>query len=363
MERRYDIDWVRIIAILLLVIYHTAIGFQPWGGFIGFITNTESWQQLWIPMMMLNIWRIPLLFYLSGMGLYLALQNRNWKQLLIERFLRIGLPLMLGSVLIVPLNWYLLQYYYKREITYTPSMGHLWFLGNILLYVVILSPICFFLKNKAADSSITFIKKIIHKPYFLLFIFALFQLELVVTKPAIFEMYAFSTHGFLLGLLAFFTGFLSMLGGAPVWKMLLQWQWLFTLIAITLFVLRVLQKPTIPTSYLLAIESNCWVFSVVSFAYKYLNKDSKTLNYLKEAAYPVYILHMVFLFLGSILIFPLKIGVILKFISLVIFTLAGSLILFELIIRRFNILRVIFGLKVLKKNNTSLQSVSHCNKK
>ena len=54
-ERRYDIDWVRVIAIGLLLIYHVAIGFQPWGIMIGFIANKQPWESLWIPMAMLNI--------------------------------------------------------------------------------------------------------------------------------------------------------------------------------------------------------------------------------------------------------------------------------------------------------------------
>ena len=77
MTRRHDIDWIRVITIGLLLIYHTAIGFQPWGFFIGFITNNKFLQSLWTPMTMLNVWRIPILFYVSGMGLFLAVQNRN----------------------------------------------------------------------------------------------------------------------------------------------------------------------------------------------------------------------------------------------------------------------------------------------
>ncbi len=84
-NRRYFIDWIRVIAIGLLLVYHVAIGFQPWGMMIGFITNQKSWASLWIPMAMLNVWRIPLLFYVSGMGVNFAIQNRNWKQLIMER--------------------------------------------------------------------------------------------------------------------------------------------------------------------------------------------------------------------------------------------------------------------------------------
>ena len=49
-NRRYDIDWLRVIAIGLLLIYHIAIAFQPWGVFIGFIQSDKSLEALWIPM-------------------------------------------------------------------------------------------------------------------------------------------------------------------------------------------------------------------------------------------------------------------------------------------------------------------------
>ena len=50
--------------------------------------------------------------------------------------------------------------------------------------------------------------------------------------------------------------------------------------------------------YLMAIESNCWIFGVFGFGYKYLNKPSKILSYLSQAAYPVYIIHMFVLYAG-----------------------------------------------------------------
>lgn len=74
-ERRHDIDWLRVIAIGLLLIYHIAIIFQPWAMFVGFIRSTESLEKLWTPMTMLNVWRIPFLFYVSGMGFYFAMKK------------------------------------------------------------------------------------------------------------------------------------------------------------------------------------------------------------------------------------------------------------------------------------------------
>src|SRR6478735_11285433 len=110
-NRKYFIDWIRVIAIGLLLLYHVAIGFQPWGMMIGFIANQKSWASLWIPMSMLNVWRIPLLFFVSGMGVYFAIQNRNWKQLVQERSVRIFVPYLFGMAVIVPISSFIWQYH------------------------------------------------------------------------------------------------------------------------------------------------------------------------------------------------------------------------------------------------------------
>src|SRR5690606_7007319 len=130
-ERRHDIDWLRVIAIGLLVIYHIAIAFQPWGGMIGFITAKKSWTDLWTPMSMLNVWRIPLLFYVSGMGVFFALRKRNWSQLMLERAKRILVPFIFGIFAIVPIHMYIWRYHFGMALVYAPGPAHLWFLGNI----------------------------------------------------------------------------------------------------------------------------------------------------------------------------------------------------------------------------------------
>ena len=163
-NRRYDIDWVRVIAIGLLLIYHVAIGFQPWGIMIGFIANEKTWGSLWIPMQMLNIWRIPLLFFVSGMGVYFAIQNRNWKQLLMERSRVSWFHSCSGCLLFFPS-----LYSSGNPITilirdYSANPGHLWFLGNIFLYVVILLPVFFFFKKNESGPFVSSIKRVFGSP-------------------------------------------------------------------------------------------------------------------------------------------------------------------------------------------------------
>lgn len=344
-NRRYDIDWVRVIAIGLLLIYHVAIGFQPWGDLLLFIVNEKSWQSLWIPMTMLNVWRIPLLFFVSGMGVYFSIQNRDWKQLLSERAARILVPFLFGTFVIFPISLFIWQYHYHYKLQYNYEPGHLWFLGNIFVYVVLLCPIFFYLKNKKNGKPVAWIKKIFGTPFGLLLVIAAFMAEAVLVHPELYELYAMTWHGYFLGLLAFFFGFCFMLSGEPFWNMLLQWRWIFLVAAGGLYTFRLFQPERQVPGYQLGVESVCWIFTVLAFGFKYLNHPGKALTYLSEAAYPVYILHMIFLYLGSTLLFPMKIDVHLKFLLVLLFTVVGCFVTYEFI-RRVKLLRPLFGMKI-----------------
>ena len=163
-NRRYDIDWLRVIAIGLLLIYHIAIVFQPWGVIIGFIQSDKSLESLWVPMSMLNVWRIPLLFFVSGMGVCFALKKRNWKQLFLERTKRILLPFLFGVFFIVPIHFLIWQKYYSQDLTYALTRSHLWFLANIFIYVIVLSPVFFYLKRRGNGRISRALKNLFRNP-------------------------------------------------------------------------------------------------------------------------------------------------------------------------------------------------------
>ena len=344
-ERRHDIDWLRVIAIGLLLIYHIAIIFQPWAMFIGFIKSDESLVSLWQPMTMLNVWRIPLLFFVSGMGLYFATRKRNWKQLLLERSKRILLPFVFGIIAITPLHMFLFQDYYNMPLSYFPHQGHLWFLGNIFVYVVLLLPLCYYLKNFNNDKFKKRLSVVMSHPGGPFIITLFFIIEVVLVKPQLFALYAETWHGFFNGLLAFLFGFLLVYSGKNFWNTVLKWRWLYTGIAIILFGIRFYVYGTQAPGYLMAIESNCWIFGVFGFGYRYLNKPSKALSYLSQAVYPVYIIHMVVLYAGAKLILPLAISPWLQFLAITGFTLVVCFLTYEFVLRRITFLRPFFGLK------------------
>ena len=344
-ERRHDIDWLRVIAIGLLLIYHIAIIFQPWAMFIGFIRSDELMEGLWKPMTMLNVWRIPLLFYVSGMGVYFAIRKRNWRQLLLERSKRILLPFIFGIIAIVPLHMFIFQGHYNLPLGYYPHPGHLWFLGNIFTYVLLLSPLFFYLK-KHEDSRFTKgLSSFVSNPLGPLSLSAFFIIEALILKPQAFELYALTWHGFFLGLLAVFFGFLFVYSGKTFWQTVLTWRWLYLGLAIVLYIIRLVVLEIKAPGYLMAIESNLWILGVFGFGYKYLNRPSITLSYLSQAAYPVYIIHMFVLYAGAAIILPLQIPVLLKFIAIVVFTGVVCYLIYEFIIRRIGFLRPLFGLR------------------
>jgi hypothetical protein len=173
-----------------------------------------------------------------------------------------------------------------------------------------------------------------------------FVLEAVIINPDSFETYSLTLHGLLIGLLAFFFGFTAIYGGDEFWNTALRWRWFFMAVAIILFLVRLLLFDLKSPNYIIPVESISWILSAFGFAFRYLNRPGKVLRYLSRAAYPVYIIHMVFLYLGSYIVFPLSIPPGIKLILIIFFSIISCFIFYDLIIRRIKYIRPLFGLKI-----------------
>ncbi|WP_216663654.1 MULTISPECIES: acyltransferase family protein [unclassified Lentimicrobium] len=347
MERRHDIDWLRVIAIGLLIIYHTAIGFQPWGVFIQFIQNNTFLEWIWYPMSMLNIWRIPLLFFVSGMGIAFAMRNRNLKQLFLDRTIRILMPFVFGVIAIVPIHVFIWQDYYSQELSYAPHAAHLWFLGFIYIYVFLFSSIFYYMDKNRNSKFPEKLNTIFKNPLSLLLVALTFVIESVLVNPEMYTFYAMSLHGFIMGGLAFLWGFTFVMSGSNIWHMLKKWKYIFLIFANVLFVIRLsiydLESPNI----LMSLETVFWTSSVFGFANQYFNRPSKSLSYLSQAVYPVYIIHMIMQYAISYYIFPLEISAFIKYLLVFFITFLASFMVYELVLRRVKFLRPLFGMKII----------------
>ncbi len=82
-SRHAYIDWLRVFAVMLLVVFHTAMIFNtlPW-----FIKNSAQSHTLGVLVNnYLYTWHMPLFMLLAGMSTWFALGKRSGRQLFSER--------------------------------------------------------------------------------------------------------------------------------------------------------------------------------------------------------------------------------------------------------------------------------------
>jgi hypothetical protein len=274
----------------------------------------------------------------------MAMRRRTLKQIWLDRCKRIGIPLLFGSLVVVPLQTMIILYHYQLPPAYMPGMAHLWFLGNILLYALVLAPLSHLLPEAVRVFYKKFSSKAIGGMALLLLIMLTLLAEAIVIDPHPFELYAFTLHGWVFGFIAFTGGYLMMAADEKVWLILKKSKWLLLALAFCLFAKRVYPSVIVADAVMLSLESTLWIFGLFGLANTYLNKPSLFLAKWKDAAYPVYILHMFFLHLGSVLLFPLQLPAPLSFGILLLFVLVGSLLVYEYLVRRYNWTRWLFGI-------------------
>ena len=127
---RYDfLDWLRVIAIFVLLFFHTGMMFVGWGWHI---ENNEVLTELRVPMDISHRLRMPLLFLIAGAGMWFALGNRHGGGLIKERTVRLLIPVLAGMLLIVPPQIYFerlfrgqwdggyLSFFFERVLQFRP---------------------------------------------------------------------------------------------------------------------------------------------------------------------------------------------------------------------------------------------------
>ena len=103
--RRYDLDALRAVAMLLGIVLHGALSFIPGLGMIWGVQDIESKPWFGVLNSSIHGWRMPLFFLVSGFFTAMLWKKRGIWALLKHRSLRILLPLVIGMFTIVPLNW------------------------------------------------------------------------------------------------------------------------------------------------------------------------------------------------------------------------------------------------------------------
>jgi surface polysaccharide O-acyltransferase-like enzyme len=383
MQRRHDIDALRVIAFSLLILYHSAMVYvADWDFHIKSAYQVE-WLQY--PMIALNRWRMPLLFMISGVALGLAgIEGRRWR-FAGSRSLRLLVPLAFGMLVVVPPQTYFqvmaqLGYtgsfaqFYPLYLVHglcrgdqcllTPTWNHLWYLAYLLPYTLLLLaaiPLLRWLRERLGDAEPNRLAAAL-----LLALPILWLLGVRLWLAPRFEethaligdwtVHAESLPLFLLGyVLATRTGFWN-------WAQRLRWRTLgVAMLAIGMELgLRWLghHPPAGPmpewtlqvpwyTVERVARVTYTWMALLAIFGWgrAWLNRPFRWLPYCSEAVFSWYILHQTLIVALAWWLIPMRLGAATEASLVVAGTIAVCLLLHEGLIRRIGWLRPLFGLK------------------
>lgn len=115
MERRYDLDWLRVIAFAVLIFYHISMLFAVDRG-LHYKSQYKS-EFLQNFMLLVNRWRLLLLFFISGVASRFFLHQSI---LIVAAFYRssrmLGLFLEVFWVIVITVSCYLMSYEVLKRI-------------------------------------------------------------------------------------------------------------------------------------------------------------------------------------------------------------------------------------------------------
>ena len=371
-NQRHDyIDWLRLIAIFLLLLLHSAMPFYKW--FDWHIHNSERSIILTQMVRFLHTWRMPLLFFISGFGTFYALKKRTSGQYAGERTKRLFIPLVLGMILIVPPQVFIEKIgQYGNYLNFLPYMfegtypignlswHHLWFILYLFLYSLILIPFFFWYKSDKGKVLKEKLYVLISRPGGILLLVIPFLLVWYSLSP----FFPHETHAlwndwrtFFYNMLFFVFGYMLM-SDNRIKDLLVNQRRLILYAAFLVFI------PWYANMYL-PWKSYSWYYydaesilmawfiicSLIGYGAKYLNRSNKFLKYTNNALYPFYILHQTVIVIIGYYIVQQGWSIGIKYLLLNIGTLCISLTLYEFVIRRTALTCLVFGVKIPKSNN------------
>ncbi len=369
--RRYNLDWLRIGAVFLLVPFHSALIFALSSMYVVYIKDIVESRPLIAFATFLNLWHMPLLFVIAGASTWMALRKRSGGQYLKERVQRLLEPAVFGILTLIPLMTYthLLAQpdppnfwsYYRgffqvnpRDMaglsgTFTPA--HLWFIVYLFIYSAAGLPLFLWLRGETGGKLIAKIGSIFTRPGLLIVLFI--PILLASAVPLLGDKNPISYFViFLLGVL--------LISSEPI-QSTVNRDWplyggLGVASTIGYFIMNSSgagAAPSLSTIWVLygvvfTFTRWVWVIAILGAGHRWLNSNSPALKYLSEAAFPFYILHLpVDTLVGLWVIhLPLTIGI--KYTLIVVLTILITGLIYELVVRRLGALRFLFGVKQAK---------------
>jgi glucans biosynthesis protein C len=391
--RCHAIDWLRLIAILAVFLFHVAHIFDLAASANDLthdpapsVRNSESSVVLSGYAFFVYQWMMQLLFLLAGMTACYSLRSRGGSQYLRERVQRLLVPFLFGSLILIPWNgyvsalnhatfrgsfWNYFPTHFERtwEVLKTPQFHHspialyqaswhLWFLGFLLIFSFLALPLFLRGKTEERGPALTYLADLCERPWGLSVLgvpIMLIKLSLNAAFPLYLDwsdtlvFFVLFLYGWLFMTDIRFTqaiarqatgwlaaGCICFAGLLGTFDLGLLTQWL--------------SRPEYTWGYslyqiLASVHTWAWVMAIMGFGLRSLNFRNAALDYANEAALPFYILHQPVILTVAFAVVQYRIGIGWKALIISVTALVITILLYEYAVRHTTVWRILFGMK------------------
>lgn len=388
--RQTYLDWLRILSILGVLFFHSAMPYVAEDGW--HIKNAETSNLLMESNLFLHLFRMPLLFFISGTVSYYMMQRRSTLSFIGLRCRRLLIPLVFCMLVIVPPQIYMERLtngyqgsfwqWYPAVFDFIPypkgnfSWHHLWFIAYLFIYDLLFAPLFAWMISSKSDrfkASIANLAK--GRRVYLLMLPGVIWYALLSRKyPETNDLIADPCY-FVYWLLFLMAGFICILQPKLMDSLERNRRFALTIGFLAMIFLDYLRWNKIEPGHELwyfqqefftylfdaikPIVAWSWVFTLIGYGKHYLNRKHRILGYLNESAYPFYILHQtVIVILVYYFVQLSNESILSKYIYTLGTTFFISVLTCHLLIRPFNFSRFLFGMKPIKKEQKNQTEVT-----
>ncbi len=371
-QRRYDLDWLRVLAFSAVFFYHCSRFFdESWWH----IKNSTTSPIVDTVKGIFDLWGMPLIFIISGASIYFALRPGGAVKFLRDRIWRLLVPLAFGIIVLAPPQVYLtrlthgefqgsfleflplyFQDWYMWSGNFAWSGIHLWYLEELFLFTLVLLPLFAALKSQPGKRLIDSFSRLFARPGVILLWALPLAVQLGLLDPSGLVSPGLSED--VIRLLWFpsflILGFL-IFSQARIQQAIISQRRIALVLAITLTVCAGLvvnatgQRPGL-LLYAILMFLAClliWssVLAVLGYGMRYLNSTHRLLSYANEAVLPFYVLHQPVILIIGYYVIPLPLSILVKYLIITLLAFCITSGLYEFGVRRVNPVRRVMGLK------------------
>lgn len=379
--RKYYLDWLRVIAFGLLILFHVGCLYASWPYNL---KSPHAHPEVDWVLLALTPWRMPLLFLISGVAARYFIGRFGAGRFALDRVRRLVPVILVGMFVVIPpqtyvflldrgamhqdyLHFWIFSYLAADQTLIAPfhrtmpTYDHLWFLVYLLFYALVLA-LLFALGRgmrfvfgrppvPARPSRIPLLVVLIVPALWL--IATTFVMERIFPQT----FWIANDWGAHLKFAGMFAIGVALASHEEFWEFVRARRDWFIASASGFLALQSVNHffylrggvPALLSAILWSLSSGLFAWTmlcaVCGYAAQYLNRPSATLRHLNEAILPVYVLHQPVLLVAAYLIFPLRLPFAAEMSLLVAVTALGSYLIYWALIRPFNVMRFLFGLR------------------